>query len=92
MTRGCQLSILARQHRKLFGKLQTAGVKCDFQLNVICARPRRSITPSRSLALRQNSGRTPMILLTKTVVTSQLSVYQVGVKIALQFSGSASTS
>ena len=39
--RGCQLSILARQHPKeLFGKLQTAGVKCDYrEPNVIRAAP-----------------------------------------------------
>ena len=40
-SRGCQLSILARQHpKKLFGKLQSAGVKCDFrEPNVIRAAP-----------------------------------------------------
>jgi kynureninase len=39
--RGCQLSILARQHpNELFGKLQTAGVKCDYrEPNVIRAAP-----------------------------------------------------
>jgi kynureninase len=39
--RGCQLSILAQQHPKeLFGKLQAAGVKCDFrEPNVIRAAP-----------------------------------------------------
>jgi kynureninase len=39
--RGCQLSILARQHPKeLFGKLQSADVKCDFrEPNVIRAAP-----------------------------------------------------
>ena len=38
---GCQLSILAQQHPKeLFGKLQAAGVKCDFrEPNVIRAAP-----------------------------------------------------
>ena len=39
--RGCQLSILAHQHpKKLFQKLQAAGVKCDFrEPNVIRAAP-----------------------------------------------------
>jgi kynureninase len=39
--RGCQLSIVARRHPKeLFGKLQAAGVKCDFrEPNVIRAAP-----------------------------------------------------
>ena len=39
--RGCQLSILVRQHPKeLFGKLQSVGVKCDFrEPNVIRAAP-----------------------------------------------------
>jgi kynureninase len=39
--RGCQLSILSQQHpKKLFGKLQAAGVKCDFrEPNVIRAAP-----------------------------------------------------
>ena len=39
--RGCQLSIQAREHAKeLFGKLQAAGVKCDFrEPNVIRAAP-----------------------------------------------------
>jgi kynureninase len=39
--RGCQLSILAHEHPKeLFGKLETAGVKCDFrEPNVIRAAP-----------------------------------------------------
>ena len=39
--RGCQLSIVAQQHAKeLFGKLQAAGVKCDFrEPNVIRAAP-----------------------------------------------------
>ena len=39
--RGCQLSILAREHPKeLFRKLQAAGVKCDFrEPNVIRAAP-----------------------------------------------------
>jgi kynureninase len=39
--RGCQLSILAKQHSKeLFGKLQAVGVKCDFrEPNVIRAAP-----------------------------------------------------
>ncbi len=39
--RGCQLSILAHEHPKeLFGKLQAAGVKCDFrEPNVIRAAP-----------------------------------------------------
>jgi kynureninase len=39
--RGCQLSILARQHPKeLFGKLQAARVKCDFrEPNVIRVAP-----------------------------------------------------
>jgi kynureninase len=39
--RGCQLSILAHEHPKeLFGKLEAAGVKCDFrEPNVIRAAP-----------------------------------------------------
>ena len=39
--RGCQLSILVHEHPKeLFGKLQAAGVKCDFrEPNVIRAAP-----------------------------------------------------
>jgi kynureninase len=39
--RGCQLSILAKEHPKeLFGKLQAADVKCDFrEPNVIRAAP-----------------------------------------------------
>jgi kynureninase len=39
--RGCQLSILAREHPKqLFNKLQAAGVKCDFrEPNIIRAAP-----------------------------------------------------
>ena len=39
--RGCQLSILVQEHPKeLFGKLETAGVKCDFrEPNVIRAAP-----------------------------------------------------
>src|SRR6266446_2786438 len=39
--RGCQLSILAHEHPKeLFGKLQAAGVKCDFrEPNVIRVAP-----------------------------------------------------
>src|SRR5947208_2614647 len=39
--RGCQLSIQAREHPKeLFGKLEAAGVKCDFrEPNVIRAAP-----------------------------------------------------
>jgi kynureninase len=39
--RGCQLSILVQEHPKeLFGKLETAGVKCDFrEPNVIRASP-----------------------------------------------------
>lgn len=39
--RGCQLSILAHEHPKeLFGKLEVAGVKCDFrEPNVIRAAP-----------------------------------------------------
>ena len=39
--RGCQLSILVHEHPKeLFGKLETAGVKCDFrEPNVIRAAP-----------------------------------------------------
>jgi kynureninase len=39
--RGCQLSILVHEHpRKLFNKLQTAGVKCDFrEPNVIRVAP-----------------------------------------------------
>jgi kynureninase len=39
--RGCQLSILAREHPKeLFGKLEAAGVKCDFrEPNVIRVAP-----------------------------------------------------
>jgi kynureninase len=39
--RGCQLSILVHEHSKeLFGKLETAGVKCDFrEPNVIRAAP-----------------------------------------------------
>ncbi len=39
--RGCQLSILMREHpKKLFNKLQAAGVKCDFrEPNVIRAAP-----------------------------------------------------
>ena len=39
--RGCQLSILVHEHPKeLFGKLEAAGVKCDFrQPNVIRAAP-----------------------------------------------------
>ncbi|HEV2840060.1 MAG TPA: kynureninase [Chthoniobacterales bacterium] len=39
--RGCQLSILAHEHPKeLFGKLDAAGVKCDFrEPNVIRAAP-----------------------------------------------------
>lgn len=39
--RGCQLSILAREHPKeLFGKLEAADVKCDFrEPNVIRAAP-----------------------------------------------------
>ncbi len=39
--RGCQLSILVRQHpRELFAKLEAAGVKCDFrEPNVIRAAP-----------------------------------------------------
>jgi kynureninase len=39
--RGCQLSILAREHpRELFKKLQVAGVKCDFrEPNVIRVAP-----------------------------------------------------
>ena len=38
---GCQLSILVHEHPKeLFGKLEAAGVKCDFrEPNVICAAP-----------------------------------------------------
>jgi kynureninase len=38
---GCQLSILVQEHPKeLFGKLETAGVKCDFrEPNVIRAAP-----------------------------------------------------
>ena len=40
-SRGCQLSILVREHPKeLFGKLEAAGVKCDFrEPNVIRAAP-----------------------------------------------------
>jgi kynureninase len=39
--RGCQLSILVHQHpKKLFGKVEAAGVKCDFrEPNVIRAAP-----------------------------------------------------
>ena len=39
--RGCQLSILVREHpKKLFDKLETAGVKCDFrEPNVIRVAP-----------------------------------------------------
>jgi kynureninase len=39
--RGCQLSILVQEHPKeLFGKLQSAGVRCDFrEPNVIRAAP-----------------------------------------------------
>lgn len=39
--RGCQLSILVHEHpKKLFGKLETAGVKCDFrEPNVIRVAP-----------------------------------------------------
>jgi kynureninase len=39
--RGCQLSILVHEHpRQLFGKLEAAGVKCDFrEPNVIRAAP-----------------------------------------------------
>jgi kynureninase len=39
--RGCQLSILVQEHpTELFGKLETAGVKCDFrEPNVIRAAP-----------------------------------------------------
>jgi kynureninase len=39
--RGCQLSIQAHEHAKeLFGKLEAAGVKCDFrEPNVIRAAP-----------------------------------------------------
>jgi kynureninase len=39
--RGCQLSILVHEHPKeLFGKLEAAGVKCDFrEPNVIRAAP-----------------------------------------------------
>ncbi|MEP6937345.1 MAG: kynureninase [Chthoniobacterales bacterium] len=39
--RGCQLSILAHEHpKKLFAKLEAAGVKCDFrEPNVIRAAP-----------------------------------------------------
>jgi kynureninase len=39
--RGCQLSILAREHPKeLFGKLEAVGVKCDFrEPNVIRVAP-----------------------------------------------------
>ena len=39
--RGCQLSILAREHPKeLFNRLEAAGVKCDFrQPNVIRVAP-----------------------------------------------------
>jgi len=39
--RGCQLSILVREHPKqLFDKLETAGVKCDFrEPNVIRVAP-----------------------------------------------------
>jgi kynureninase len=39
--RGCQMSILAHEHpKKLFNRLQTAGVKCDFrEPNVIRAAP-----------------------------------------------------
>jgi kynureninase len=39
--RGCQLSIQAQEHaKKLFGKLEAAGVKCDFrEPNVIRAAP-----------------------------------------------------
>jgi kynureninase len=40
-TRGCQLSILVHEHAKeLFGKLDAAGVKCDFrEPNVIRVAP-----------------------------------------------------
>jgi kynureninase len=56
--RGCQLSILVHEHPKeLFRKLQAAGVKCDFrEPNVPAPRRRRFTTPSRGLALRENSG------------------------------------
>ena len=39
--RGCQLSILVHEHPKeVFGKLEAAGVKCDFrEPNVIRAAP-----------------------------------------------------
>ena len=39
--RGCQLSILVREHPKeLFAKLEAAGVKCDFrEPNVVRAAP-----------------------------------------------------
>jgi kynureninase len=39
--RGCQLSVLVHEHPKeLFGKLEAAGVKCDFrQPNVIRVAP-----------------------------------------------------